>query len=152
MSPRLKKRFPNKQTIFKIISLSTNTSKEIPSIIEEEYPHFAEQTEKIFEINKIYSSYKIKNNLLDYDDLLVYLRNFLLEYGPGARALLSTINFVMVDEYQDTNLLQADIIKGLAQQNNNIMVVGDDSQSIYSFRGANFKNIMDFPKIFKNVK
>ena len=58
----------------------------------------------------------------------------------------------MVDEYQDTNKLQADVIKGLTQLNNNIMVVGDDSQSIYSFRGANFKNIMDFPKLFKDVK
>ena len=54
----------------------------------------------------------------------------------------------MVDEYQDTNKLQADIVKGLTQLNNNIMVVGDDSQSIYSFRGANFKNIMEFPKLF----
>lgn len=146
------KRFPNKKTLNKVFSLSINTEKKIENIIEQDYPHFFEQLDQILDINKIYSEYKRKNNLLDYDDLLVYLKNFLLEKGPGAGSLLSSINFVMIDEYQDTNKLQADIVKGLAQQKNNIMVVGDDSQSIYSFRGANFKNIIEFPKLFKDVK
>ncbi len=146
------KRFPNKKTLNKVFSLSINTEKKIENIIEQDYPHFFEQLDQILDIYKIYSEYKRKNNLLDYDDLLVYLKNFLLENGPGARSLLSTINFVMIDEYQDTNKLQADIVKGLAQQKNNVMVVGDDSQSIYSFRGANFKNIIEFPKLFKDVK
>ena len=108
--------------------------------------------DKVLEIQKVFFSYKAKNNLLDYDDLLVYLKNFLFEAGLPAKSLLSSIKFVMVDEYQDTNKLQAEIIKGLTQLNNNIMVVGDDSQSIYSFRGADFKNIMEFPKLFKDVK
>ncbi len=146
------KRFPNKKTLNKVFSLSINTEKKIENIIEQDYPHFFDQLDRILDIYKIYSEYKRKNNLLDYDDLLVYLKNFLLENGPGARSLLSTINFVMIDEYQDTNKLQADIVKGLAQQKNNVMVVGDDSQSIYSFRGANFKNIIEFPKLFKDVK
>ncbi len=98
-------------------------------------------------------SIKEKIILLDYDDLLVYLRDFLDEACPRLQNhFLSTIKFVMVDEYQDTNKLQADIVKGLAQLNKNVMVVGDDSQSIYSFRGANFKNIMEFPKLFTDVK
>jgi DNA helicase-2/ATP-dependent DNA helicase PcrA len=147
-----KKRFPNKATIFKVLSFSANTERKVEEILEAEYPHFAEYTDKILDIQKIYISYKKKNNLLDYDDLLVYLRNFLLEAGPAAKSFLSTIKYVMVDEYQDTNKLQADIIRGLAQFNHNVMVVGDDSQSIYSFRGANFKNIMDFPKLFNDVK
>ena len=147
-----KKRFPNKATIFKVLSYSANTERKVEEILEEEYPHFAEYTDRILEIQKIYSSYKRKNNLLDYDDLLIFLRDFLLELGPAAKSFLSTINFVMVDEYQDTNKLQAGIIRGLSQLKQNIMVVGDDSQSIYSFRGANFKNIMDFPKLFENVK
>jgi DNA helicase-2/ATP-dependent DNA helicase PcrA len=149
---QLKKRFPNKATIFKVLSFSANTERKVEEIIEAEYPHFAEYTDKILDIQKIYFSYKKKNNLLDYDDLLVYLRNFLLEAGPAAKSFLSTIKYIMVDEYQDTNKLQADIIRGLAQFNHNVMVVGDDSQSIYSFRGANFKNIMDFPKLFNDVK
>ncbi len=147
-----KKRFPNKVTIFKVLSFSVNTERKVEEIIEEEYPHFSDYIDKILDIQKIYNSYKQKNNLLDYDDLLVYLRNFLFEFSPAAKSFLSTIKFTMVDEYQDTNKLQADVIKGLTQLNNNIMVVGDDSQSIYSFRGANFKNIMDFPKLFPDVK
>ena len=146
------KRFPNKQTLNKVYSLSVNTGRRVEDIIEEDYPHFIEQLEKILAIKKVFEEYKRKNNLFDYDDLLVYLNKFLQELSPGAKSLLSTINFVMVDEYQDTNKLQADIVKGLTQHNNNVMVVGDDSQSIYSFRGANFKNIMEFPKLFKDVK
>ncbi len=146
------KRFPNKKTLEKVFSLSVNTAKPVEQIIEEDYPHFKDELDKILDIQKIFTNYKHKNNLLDYDDLLVYLKNFLVEFGPGAKSLLSSIKYVMVDEYQDTNKLQADIVKGLTQINNNIMVVGDDSQSIYSFRGANFKNIMEFPKLFKDVK
>ncbi|MBA4407392.1 ATP-dependent helicase [bacterium] len=147
-----KKRFPNKATIFKVLSYSANTERNVEEILEEEYPHFSGYIDKILEIRKIYTSYKRKNNLLDYDDLLIFLRDFLLEFGPAAKSFLSTIKFVMVDEYQDTNKLQAEIIRGLSQMRRNIMVVGDDSQSIYSFRGANFKNIMDFPKLFTDVK
>lgn len=147
----LKKRFPNKQTLFKVMSLSVNTSIPVIDLLEEDYPHFVQYLNKILEIQKIYTEYKRKNNLLDYDDLLIYLRKFLTEKSAAAKSLLSNIKFIMVDEYQDTNKLQADIVLALAQINNNVMVVGDDSQSIYSFRGANFKNIMDFPSLFKNV-
>ncbi len=146
------KRFPNKQTLNKVYSLSVNTVRKVEEIIEEDYPHFLPLLDKILEIQKIYIDYKRKNNLLDYDDLLIYLREFLFKGGPAAKALISEIKFVMVDEYQDTNHLQAEIVKGLAQYSKNVMVVGDDSQSIYSFRGADFHNIMDFPKLFDNVK
>ncbi len=147
-----KKRFPKKDTLNKIFSLSVNTNKKIEEIIAEDYPHFLPLLEKILGIQKVYVAYKRKNNLLDYDDLLIYLRDFLLGSSPAVKSLLSSINFVMVDEYQDTNYLQAEIVKGLAQHNGNVMVVGDDAQSIYSFRGANFRNIMDFPKFFNNVQ
>ena len=146
------KRFPNKQTLNKVFSLSVNTGKPVEVMIEESYPHFLDQLDKIMDIKKIFSEYKRKNNLLDYDDLLVYLKNFLHDLSPSAKSLLSTIKFVMVDEYQDTNKLQADVVMGLTQLNKNIMVVGDDSQSIYSFRGANFKNIIEFPKLFPETK
>lgn len=149
---KYKKRFPNKSTIYKILSLSVNTERDIQDILEEDFPHFAEFTSEIQEIRKYFNSYKEKNNLLDYDDLLIKLRQILFENRPAAQAMLSKIKFVMVDEYQDTNKLQSDIVKGLTQFNNNVMVVGDDSQSIYSFRGANFKNIMEFPKLFPQCK
>jgi DNA helicase-2/ATP-dependent DNA helicase PcrA len=146
-----KRRFPKKDTLNKIFSYSINTNKKIEEIVEEDYPHFLPLMDKILDVNKVYKQYKRKNNLLDYDDLLIYLRNFLLSGSAASKSLLSTIEFVMVDEYQDTNYLQAQIVKGLAQHNGNVMVVGDDAQSIYSFRGANFRNIMDFPNLFSNV-
>ncbi len=146
------KRFPNKQTLNKVYSLSVNTGKKVEEIIENDYPHFLPLLDKILEIQKIFTEYKRRNNLLDYDDLLVYLREFLHKDSPAVKALLSEIKFVMVDEYQDTNHLQAEIVKGLAKYNKNVMVVGDDSQAIYSFRGADFHNIMEFPKLFDDVK
>lgn len=149
---KLKKRFPNKQTILRVISLSTNTSRSIEDILFESYPHFAEHIDKVLEIKANYEKYKYANSLLDYDDLLIYLLKFLTDRSDVARKVLSNIKFIMVDEYQDTNKLQADIVKALSTMNDNVMVVGDDSQSIYSFRGADFKNIMDFPKLFKNTK
>ncbi|MBK7230264.1 MAG: ATP-dependent helicase [Ignavibacteriales bacterium] len=146
------KRFPNKQTLNKVFSLSVNTGKKVEEIIENDYPHFIPLLDKILEINKIFTEYKRRNNLLDYDDLLVYLREFLYKGGPAVKALLAEIKFVMVDEYQDTNHLQSEIVKGLSQYSRNVMVVGDDSQAIYSFRGADFHNIMQFPKLFDDVK
>lgn len=146
------KRFPNKQTLNKVFSLSVNTGKKVEYIIENDYPHFLPLLDKILEIQKIFTEYKRRNNLLDYDDLLIYLREFLYKGGAAAKALLSEIKFIMVDEYQDTNHLQAEVVKGLAQYNKNVMVVGDDSQAIYSFRGADFHNIMEFPKLFDYVK
>jgi DNA helicase-2/ATP-dependent DNA helicase PcrA len=146
------KRFPNKQTLNKVFSLSVNTGRKVEEIIENDYPHFIPLLDKILEIQKIFTEYKRRNNLLDYDDLLVYLREFLHKGGPAVKALLSEIKFVMVDEYQDTNHLQSEIVKGLSQYSKNVMVVGDDSQSIYSFRGADFHNIMQFPKLFEDVK
>lgn len=146
------KRFPNKQTLNKVFSLSVNTGKKVEEIIENDYPHFIPLLDKILEINKIFTEYKRRNNLLDYDDLLVYLREFLYKGGPSVKALLAEIKFVMVDEYQDTNHLQSEIVKGLSQYSKNVMVVGDDSQAIYSFRGADFHNIMQFPKLFDDVK
>jgi len=145
------KRFPNKQTLNKVFSLSVNTGRKVEEIIEDNYPHFLEQLDLILDIQKVFNDYKRRNNLLDYDDLLLYLRDFLNDPSGKARALLSSIKFVMVDEFQDTNKLQADIVQGLTKVSKNIMVVGDDSQSIYSFRGANFKNIFEFPKLFENV-
>lgn len=146
------RRFPNKQTLSKVYSLSVNTTRRVEEIIQEDYPHFLPLLDKIIEIQKIYNDYKRKNNLVDYDDLLIYLREFLFNGGLAAKAFTSEIKFIMVDEYQDTNHLQAEIVKGLSQYNRNVMVVGDDSQAIYSFRGADFKNIMEFPKLFPEAK
>lgn len=146
------RRFPNKKTLYKVYSLSVNTGQKVEDMIEKDYPHFLPVLDKILYIKKIFVEYKKRNNLLDYDDLLVRLKEFLENGGEAANAFRSKINFVMVDEYQDTNKLQADLVKALVKHNNNVMVVGDDSQAIYSFRGADFKNIIEFPKLFNDTQ
>jgi DNA helicase-2/ATP-dependent DNA helicase PcrA len=150
--PKKEKRFPKKNTILEIYSKSIN--KEIPTrqIIQDEFPQFAHCEDKIIDVHKAYVTYKRENSVLDYDDLLLYVK-LLLENNEGLRKTISNqYQYIMVDEYQDTNTLQADVIKLLASEHNNIMAVGDDAQSIYSFRGANYRNILDFPKLFDGTK
>lgn len=152
MFPKKEKRFPKKSTILDMYSKSVNKVTPTKIIIEEEFPQFAHCTDKIIEVHKAYVCYKRENSVLDYDDLLLYVK-LLLENNEQIRKNLSNeYKYIMVDEYQDTNTLQADVIKLLASEHNNIMAVGDDAQSIYSFRGANYRNILDFPKLFENTK
>ena len=138
-------------TILEIYSKSVNKETPTKQIISEEFPQFSHCEDSIIEIHKAYVAYKRENSVLDYDDLLLYVK-LLLENNENLRKKLSNqYQYIMVDEYQDTNTLQADVIKLLASEHNNIMAVGDDAQSIYSFRGANYRNILDFPKIFPNT-
>ena len=146
------KRFPRKRAILEVISKSVNKSEEIASVLDDEYPQFMEFIEEIKKIRSEYIKYKRQKSLLDYDDLLVFLKNLLSNHEEVRANLAAKYKYIMVDEYQDTNKLQAHIACLLASDHANIMVVGDDAQSIYSFRGANFKNIIDFPKIFKDTK
>ena len=146
------KRFPRKGTILDIYSKAINKNMTAEAVIESEYNQFAHCVEKINEISKRYVIYKRENSLLDYDDLLLYLRILLQSNDEVRKKLSNQYKYIMIDEYQDTNALQADIIRLLASEHNNVMAVGDDSQSIYSFRGANFRNILDFPAIFKDTK
>jgi DNA helicase II / ATP-dependent DNA helicase PcrA len=146
------KRFPRKQTVAEILSMSLNKKIPLGDLLELEYPHLVEVNEEIGEIQRRYVDYKRSKSLIDYDDLLTKLRDLLADH-PEVRARLSnTYRFIMVDEYQDTNHLQAEIIRLLAATHDNVAVVGDDAQSIYSFRGANFRNIMDFPKHFPGAR
>ena len=149
---KIKKRFPNKSTLIKIYSLARNTTIKPEEIIETDYPHFLPFIEQILGIFKVFENYKQQNQLLDYDDLLIKLNSFLKQDNPALEYFLSRLEFIMVDEYQDTNHIQSEIVKNLARKRSNVMVVGDDAQSIYSFRGANFMNIMEFPKLFPDTK
>jgi len=150
--PKKEKRFPKKSTLLDIYSKSINKVTPTKQIIADEFPQFAHCEDKIIEVHKAYVAYKRENSVLDYDDLLLYIK-LLLENNDGIRKRLSNeYKYIMVDEYQDTNTLQADVIRLLASEHNNIMAVGDDAQSIYSFRGANYRNILDFPRLFENTK
>jgi len=141
------RKFLKKNTIRSIISMSINKHSSVEDIIEKEYPHLAEYSEYIKNVKSKYVKYKREKNYLDYDDMLVYLKK-LLEDDAIRKAVASKYRYIMVDEYQDTNRLQGDISYLLAKAHKNIMVVGDDAQSIYGFRGATHKNIMDFPVMF----
>ena len=145
------KRFPRKGTIMEMLSKSENTLRSLDDIVLEEFSHFADHLEDLTKLQQAYQAAKRQKQLLDYDDLLVMLR-LLLEKDESARATISRqYRYILVDEYQDTNRLQAEVVRRLASTHNNVMVVGDDSQSIYAFRGATFKNIMEFPTLFSGA-
>ncbi len=149
---RKERRFPRKGTILSLFSKRANTKKTLEELIESDYPHFEPETEALKELQRKYTARKRAQQVLDYDDLLVFLRQLLAEHETVRRKVAATYRYVMVDEYQDTNHLQAHIAALLASVHGNLMVVGDDAQSIYSFRGASFQNIIDFPKIFPGAK
>src|SRR6185369_11689812 len=149
---RKERRFPRKNTILEIVSMAVNRSVTVPEVVEASYGHLVEHLDDLLRLADAYGRYKRERNLADYDDLLVHLRDLVRDNPEVASHLSRTYRYVMVDEYQDTNLLQAEIVRGLAAEHDNVMAVGDDSQSIYSFRGATFRNIMDFPKLFPGTR
>ena len=146
------KRFPRKQAIAEIYSMAVNKSLPLPQLVEDAYSHLLDHLPDLVALHERYAAYKCERQLLDYDDLLVKLRD-LLQTSADVRLRLSRVcRYIMVDEYQDTNALQAEIVRLLASGHDNVMAVGDDAQSIYSFRGANFRNIMDFPALFPGAR
>lgn len=146
------KRFPRKQTVAEIFSMALNKQTTMPDLVERDYPHLFDSLGDLLRLYDRYVDYKKNKTLLDYDDLLTKLRDLLAQQEPVRRRLSEIYRFIMVDEYQDTNYLQARIIRLLAAAHDNVAVVGDDAQSIYSFRGANFRNIMDFPEAFPGTR
>ncbi|MEA3548741.1 MAG: ATP-dependent helicase [Thermodesulfobacteriota bacterium] len=146
------KKFPSKRVVMNILSGAVNKSMAIVDLMEERFPHLLEHLEDIERIHEHYVKFKFENGLMDYDDLLVNLKRLLAEFPEVRDAVSKRFSHIMVDEYQDTNLVQAEIVRLLAHRHDNVMVVGDDAQSIYSFRGANFRNIMDFPGDYKGCK
>ncbi|MBW1914221.1 MAG: ATP-dependent helicase [Deltaproteobacteria bacterium] len=145
-------RFPKRATLASILSKMTNTQITISELMKDEYSQFLEYIPEIEKIEKLYKDYKKGNQLMDYDDLLIFFRQLLSENEEIREELGRRYSYIMVDEYQDTNGIQADIIKWLGLGRGNVMVVGDDSQSIYSFRGANYQNMFSFPDMFEHTK
>lgn len=146
------RRFPRKQTILEILSLAANKTCGVAAVLDEQFPHLFDELDELGQIADYYRDYKRERSLLDYDDLLGYLRELLRGHPELAERLSRTFHYIMVDEYQDTNRLQADIVRLLAHSHNNVMAVGDDAQSIYSFRGATVRNIFEFPDLFPGTK
>ncbi|NTW49813.1 MAG: ATP-dependent helicase, partial [Chlorobiales bacterium] len=142
---RKDKRFPKKQTLGKIIGTATNKQMPIELVLADAYPHFEQFAGEVEHLAAAYRDYKRANALLDYDDLLTELRDLFLNYPDLGNRISSSLRYVMVDEYQDTNLVQAELVRHFSSVHQNVMAVGDDAQSIYAFRGANYRNILDFP-------
>jgi DNA helicase-2/ATP-dependent DNA helicase PcrA len=141
------KRFPLKGTCLSIYSRVVNSRDSLDVVLKSTFPWCAEWEEQLKKLFGAYVDAKQEQNVLDYDDLLLFWAEMVSdpELGPEIGALF---DHVLVDEYQDTNRLQAAIITGMKPDGRGVMVVGDDAQSIYSFRGATVRNILDFPEQF----
>jgi DNA helicase-2/ATP-dependent DNA helicase PcrA len=144
--------FPRKHTLANIFSRAVNKMTTIEDVVYDDYAHLSSDMEAIALIFQAYQNHKREHQLLDFDDLLVYLQQLLKGHPDIRERIASSYRYIMVDEYQDTNKIQAEILYLLTGVHQNIMVVGDDSQSIYAFRGANFRNIMEFPKMFPGTR
>jgi DNA helicase II / ATP-dependent DNA helicase PcrA len=146
------KRFPKGEVLGDIFSFALNTGRPLDEVLAEKYPYFTAFEEEIAAVWKSYEARKKTANSVDFDDLLEKPLLLLQREKHIAEYYQKRFEFILVDEYQDTNRIQADFIDVLAARHRNIMVVGDDAQSIYSWRGANFKNILDFPKRYPGAK
>ena len=146
------KRFPKSEVLSDVLSFQLNTGRKLDDILVEKYPHFLEFAEHFADARKRYEARKKKANAMDFDDLLEKTVTLLKSNAAIAEHYQRQFQFILVDEYQDTNHLQNDFIEMLAARHHNVMVVGDDAQSIYSWRGADFRNILEFPKRHAGAK
>jgi DNA helicase-2/ATP-dependent DNA helicase PcrA len=142
------KKFPRKSRIHDIISYSRNKNTTISSIVREQYSGLIDYIPDIELIYNGYSKYKVLSKILDFDDLMEVLRDSLRDNIRFRENLQNHYQYVMVDEFQDTNVVQKEIVDFISEKHRRIMVVGDDSQSIYAFRGANYENILRFPETY----
>ena len=142
-----KKRFPQKGTCLGIYSRVLNTREPLALVLQSVYPWCTQWEGELKKLFGAYVEAKQQQNVLDYDDLLAFWADMMAEPSL-AEELGARFDHLLVDEYQDTNKLQADIILGLKPSGQGVTVVGDDAQSIYSFRGATVRNILDFPRQF----
>src|SRR5205085_1122510 len=145
-------RFPKGDVLAEIFSFVINTETSMEELLAEKFPYFLPLLEKINDVQTRYEKKKKATNSMDFDDLLQKTLSMLQQHEGIAQSYRRQFQFILVDEYQDTNKIQADLIDLLAQEHRNVMVVGDDAQSIYSWRGANFKNILEFPKRYPDAR
>ncbi len=146
------RRFPKSEVLLDLISFATNTDRPITEVIASRYPYFEPLAQEITRVDRLYAERKRERNVMDYDDLLLNWKRLLEEKEEIARLYQEQFEHILVDEYQDTNKLQAEIVDLLALKHRNVMVVGDDAQSIFAFRGAEWSNIYEFPKRYPEAR
>jgi DNA helicase II / ATP-dependent DNA helicase PcrA len=145
-------RFPKGDVLAEIFSFVVNTEKPLEELLAEKFPYFLPLLEKIQDVRERYEKKKKATNSMDFDDLLQKTLSLFQQHERIAEIYRRQFQFILVDEYQDTNKIQADLVDLLARDHHNVMVVGDDAQSIYSWRGANFQNILEFPKRYPEAQ
>jgi DNA helicase-2/ATP-dependent DNA helicase PcrA len=137
--------FPKADVLGEIFSMAVNTRQSIATTIARSFKYFDPFVREIDEVARRYAQRKRAANVMDFDDLLAWWVELMQNHPSVAELYQRRFEFILVDEYQDTNRLQADLIDLVAERHQNVMVVGDDAQSIYSWRGADFRNILEFP-------
>jgi DNA helicase-2/ATP-dependent DNA helicase PcrA len=145
-------RLPRKRTIAAIFSMMVNKVMPLKTVLNQEYPQFIDERRNLEELFKAFEDFKRSRQMLTYDDLLVRFQEALEESQELRDQLSDQYRYIMVDEYQDTNKLQAQIVKLMTSKRDNVAVVGDEFQSIYSFRGASHQNMLEFPKLFRSAQ
>src|SRR5215217_2813887 len=144
--------FPRKRTIAAIFSMMVNKMQSLKQVLNQQYPQFVDERRNLETLCKTFEEFKRSRHMLTYDDLLVRLREALEASAEMREQLSNQYRYIMVDEYQDTNKLQAQIVKLMTARHDNVAVVGDEFQSIYSFRGASHRNMLEFPKLFRSAQ
>src|SRR5262245_38493664 len=145
-------RFPKGDVLAEIFSFVVNTEKALEELLAEKFPYFLPLLDKIQDVHDRYEKKKKTTNSMDFDDLLQKTLSMFQQHERIAEFYRRQFQFILVDEYQYTNKIQADLVDLLAREHRNVMVVGDDAQSIYSWRGANFQNILEFPKRYPDAQ
>ncbi len=149
---RKEQRFPRKKWLQALFSAVRNRQSSIAEVVVEEHGQFVGLIPQFEHLMEDYAAYKRKHNLVDYDDLLEHAYRLLKEHEEVRQKIARSFQHILVDEYQDTNPVQAQIVHLLASGHGNVMVVGDDAQSIYRFRGADYRNIFTFPETFSGAR
>lgn len=149
---RKARRFPKGAVLKEVFSYAVNTMQGIKEAVTERHPYFLDIVDEISGIHEIYTKKKRLLNVMDFDDLLICWHQVLAENEDLREHYARAFSHILVDEYQDTNRIQAEIVDFMGRLNRNVMVVGDDAQSIYSFRGANFQNILHFPEKYPEAQ
>jgi len=140
------RRFPRADALIDLYSTAVNTQRPLTEVIAAEAPQFVALEEEILRVARRFAERKAQMNAMDFDDLLLNWKRLLVEVPVARESICRRFSAVLVDEYQDTNRLQGEIVEVIAAPHGNLLVVGDDAQSIYAFRGAHFENILKFPE------
>lgn len=148
----LDQRFPKGRVLSRMYSHCINTQKPVEQLLAERYPYFEHLAEPIRRVFRLYQTRKVEMSLMDFDDLLMNWKTLLEQHDDVRESYARRFEHVLVDEYQDTNHLQGEIVDLMASEHQNLMVVGDDCQSIYAFRGADYRNILEFPQRYETCR